>query len=283
MKHIFDLKKLDELLKDYYTVTEIRITVFDENFNEITAYPKKRAVLCEKVRSCEAIDLKCRECDRNACKMAAKAKTPYIYKCHLGLTEIILPLIINGDVLGYLFFAHIFSFENINDGVKEVLNNIAKYGFDEKEIRSLCEKMPLKSNEYISSAANVLSAVAAYLCLQKITLSAKKELGDSIDEYIKENLSGYISADALCDLFGIGRTKLYSIIKDRTGCGLAEYVKSLRLLKAKDLLENEPNVKISEVAEKCGFIDYNYFIANFRNAYGYSPKKYSKLNNADND
>ncbi len=282
MKSIFDLDKLDELLKDYYTVTEIRITVFDEDFNEITAYPKRRPALCEKARSLSEINAKCRECDKYACKIAAKGQTPYIYKCHLGLTEIILPLIVNKEVFGYLFFGNIFSFENLDEGVKEIYKNISKYGFAEKEVFSLCEKLPVKSNQYINASANLLSAVAAYLCLQKIAMTAKSDLGEAITDYIKCNFLSNISADVLCESFGIGRTKLYSIIKERTDCGLAEYVKRLRLSKAKELLEQNPDMKISEVAEKCGFMDYNYFIANFRSAYGSSPKKYSKLSSDKN-
>ena len=37
----FNLEKLSSLLRDFYTVTHIRITVFDENFNEIASYTKK--------------------------------------------------------------------------------------------------------------------------------------------------------------------------------------------------------------------------------------------------
>lgn len=275
MRPIFDLQKLDELLKDYYTVTEIRITVFDENFNELTAYPKKRAALCERARLNPDIDTKCRECDKNACKVASKAKTPYIYKCHLGLTEIIFPLIVNDEVRGYLFFAHIFSFKDFDEGVNAIYSHIAKYGFDVDEIRGLCEKMPLKSNEYLNSAANLLNAIATYLCLKNIAVSEKSELWERIDEYIKQDISRDISPEILCSKFNVGRTKLYHVIKDNAGCGLAEYVKKLRLHKAKLLLENDPDTKISKVAESCGFFDYNYFIANFRNAFGLSPRKYA--------
>ena len=40
----FNLEKLSSLLQDFYTVTRIRITVFDENFNEIVSYPGQRLI-----------------------------------------------------------------------------------------------------------------------------------------------------------------------------------------------------------------------------------------------
>ena len=276
MKQNFDVKKLEAFLKDYYTVTEIRITVFDENFNEITAYPPKRAELCETLRKNAALDKKCRECDMAACRFASKSNEPYVYKCHIGLTEIISPLSLNGKLFGYLFFAHVFSFDNLDSGVKEISANAKGYGFDENTVRTLCAKMPIKSNDFIGASANLLSAVATYLCMQKSSLSKKTELATDIEEYIVAHLDRDLSAESLSKTFGIGRTKLYSILNDRFGESLAAYVKRLRLEKAKQLLSEDADAKISDVAEKCGFLDYNYFIANFRRYFGVSPKKYAK-------
>ena len=36
----FNLAKLNQLLEDFYTLTHIRITVFSDAFEELTAYPK---------------------------------------------------------------------------------------------------------------------------------------------------------------------------------------------------------------------------------------------------
>ncbi len=38
-----NIEKLTSLLKDFYTVTQIRITVFDESFREIASWPRERA------------------------------------------------------------------------------------------------------------------------------------------------------------------------------------------------------------------------------------------------
>ena len=46
MISIFDLEKLRGLLKDFYAISHIRITVFDENRNELVSYPEKVAPYC---------------------------------------------------------------------------------------------------------------------------------------------------------------------------------------------------------------------------------------------
>ena len=49
MISVFDLDKLRGLLKDFYQISRIRITVFDEDLNELCSYPE-RVPPCTKGR-----------------------------------------------------------------------------------------------------------------------------------------------------------------------------------------------------------------------------------------
>ena len=46
----FDIAKLHSLLKDFYQLTKIRITVFDDSFRELTSYPDEIADFCKLIR-----------------------------------------------------------------------------------------------------------------------------------------------------------------------------------------------------------------------------------------
>ena len=98
MISIFDLEKLRGLLKDFYAISHIRITVFDENLNELVSYPDKVAPYCAVIRGTSKGFDACMACDREACQRAAKKHSTHIYRCHAGLTEAATPLTV-GDVL----------------------------------------------------------------------------------------------------------------------------------------------------------------------------------------
>ena len=83
----FDLNKLNYLLQDFYNLTHIRITVFDDSFHELAAYPEQISPFCKLIRSDVNGQRECSLCDENACKTAAKRHSPYTYCCHAGLTE----------------------------------------------------------------------------------------------------------------------------------------------------------------------------------------------------
>ena len=87
MISFFDLEKLRGLLKDYYAISHIRTTVFDENLNELVSYPEKVAPYCKVIRSSPRGFDACMACDREACRKASRKHSTTIYRCHAGLTE----------------------------------------------------------------------------------------------------------------------------------------------------------------------------------------------------
>ena len=112
----FDITKLNALLKDFYNLTQIRITIFDENFHELAAYPEHIAPFCQIIRTDETGRKECQQCDENACKIAAKRHSLYTYRCHAGLTESISPLYMGNIIIGYLLFGHVFAYKSHEAG-----------------------------------------------------------------------------------------------------------------------------------------------------------------------
>lgn len=74
----FDIAKLHSLLKDFYQLTKIRITVFDDSFRELTSYPDEIADFCKLIRQTPGCAMKCHLCDRHACDIASR-RTSFLY------------------------------------------------------------------------------------------------------------------------------------------------------------------------------------------------------------
>lgn len=272
----FDLTKLNSLLKDFYTLTHIRITVFDETFRELAAYPEQIAPFCQIIRTDSNAASKCKACDRHACETASGRRTAYTYRCHAGLTESIVPLYQSNILIGYLFFGHVFPYKTHEEGWTQIEPLCQKYHLNFNLLKEACWKQPIISKDYIISASHILQAVASYLCLERMVVLRQKDLPVQIDEYISEHFTDEINSSTLCEYFKIGKTTLYEISKQNYGKGIAEHIRFLRIEKAKALLADYPQMRISEIASACGFNDYNYFITVFKRFTGVSPQKYRK-------
>jgi AraC-like DNA-binding protein len=276
MESYFNKEELKKNLKDFYTITHIRIAVFDENFTEIVDYPEERVELCKYLRTNSSFNQACQACDKAHMEIASKMKEPLIYTCHAGITEIITPIFFGEQIIGYLFFAHILDYPSHSEALKSIEEKIKDYPGDREKIQKCIFQMPLFEDEYLKSCTRILRAVASYLCEARLAYLKYEDMPLKIDSYISSNLSGDLSVKALCREFGLGKTALYNLSAKMYGTGLAQHIKSLRIRKAQDILQEDSEIKIPELAEKVGFTDYNYFIFAFKKAVGMTPNRYRR-------
>ena len=96
---------------------------------------------------------------------------------------------------------------------------------------------------------------------------------NELKEFIIENIAEQdLNIDMLVKHFAISRSHLNRKIKALAGMTPNNYIKTLRLKKAYELLR-EKDSRVSEVAYRTGFSDPNYFTICFKKEFGESPSK----------
>lgn len=269
----FELNRIQLLMKDFYELTNIRITLFDNNFVEIASYPEEIAPFCQTVRTDPVGAERCRNCDETACKTAAKQKDLHTYRCHAGLMESITPLYVGDICVGYLVFGHIFSYGSHEEGWEVIQEKCKELQVDKNLLRENCFRLPIKTEDYILSASHISAALAALIYLDRVVSVKEEDLSFKIDDYIRTHFTEDLTAVKIADFFGIGKTQLYNIAKEQYGQGIAQHIRDLRIEKAKQMLE-EGQHPLADIAYECGFQDYNYFITVFKKVTGTSPMRY---------
>lgn len=77
---------------------------------------------------------------------------------------------------------------------------------------------------------------------------------------------------------GMGRSKLYTKIKEITGFTPNELTLNLKLQEAANLLDGKPHMNVSEIAFELGFSSTKYFTKCFKTFYGMVPQDWRKRN-----
>lgn len=270
----FDIQNLDKLLKDFHTAVGIRISIFDNEFQLVTEYPKVAPSFCTLIRSTKAGEEGCHKCDMEACERAKKMRKPHIYTCHAGITEAITPIQLGGGVIGYAILAHMLPTEHYRGAVKNACDLAEKYGVSrEKSLRSI-SSITSKSTEEIHAAVSLLDAVSSYVYIKNLAIWKNEGISTDIEEYIKANLNEELSSEKLCRQFNVSRSNLYQISLKAFGMGIKQYIAYCRIEKAKQLLLEE--YSIARITEVCGYGEYNYFCKVFKKVTGMSPTEYRK-------
>jgi signal transduction histidine kinase/ligand-binding sensor domain-containing protein/DNA-binding response OmpR family regulator len=94
--------------------------------------------------------------------------------------------------------------------------------------------------------------------------------------YINENISEpELSVEVLASKVFLSRSQLYRKIKTLTGVSVNEFIRNVRLEKAKELIELG-NDNITEISYKVGFSSPSYFTKCYKEKYGYLPTHNNK-------
>jgi len=103
--------------------------------------------------------------------------------------------------------------------------------------------------------------------------SSHRKIIDTVKEYIDKNYSRDISLEQLSKQVYLSPVYLSFLFKSVTGENYTDYLKKIRLEKAKELLRRV-ELKVYEVGNMVGYNDYKYFSIQFKKAYGISPTEY---------
>lgn len=93
--------------------------------------------------------------------------------------------------------------------------------------------------------------------------------------YIQANFRGNINVEVLAERLGFSSSYFRKLFKDAYGMAPMQYIISLRIHTAQDLLLSG-EVNITEAASLCGFDDIYYFSTLFKKQTGLSPSQYMK-------
>lgn len=279
----FDVEKLQELLRDFYILTQIKIVVFDAQYNELISYPTEHCAFCEIMQSRPETSNKCRESNVQAFEECRRNQKLIVYHCHAGLVEATAPLKDNGVTIGYIMFGQITDIGDRAAFTKRISNMCREYGLSGEIGKSTVEKsseVGYHSSEQIQATAKILEACTYYVLLNQLISKQKERFVYRLNQYIDTHLNEVISTAAICAEFGVNRTRIYSLCGQNLGEGLAEYVKTRRLIAARKFLIRT-GLPIAEISEKIGFTDYNYFCRVFKKESGLPARKYRALHRED--
>ena len=273
----FDETELESTLRSFYTITGIRIVVFDDQCRKIAAYPTEHLPYCSELRKDPAARDACRMSDLEGCRKCRSLRKMYLYECHAGLREVVLPMIDGNVMFGYLMLGEvILGDEQKREEIwEELQQKVSGRRIDFDQLRPIFEKNPILSREYLYAAARIMETCASHLYLKQAISVKDEDLSKQVDDYIRKHYSEDLSAESISSYFGISRSRLYRVTEHSFGKGIMEQIRSIRIDVACRLLK-ETDLKIADISARIGYEDYNYFTKIFKRKCGVTPREYRK-------
>ena len=80
--------------------------------------------------------------------------------------------------------------------------------------------------------------------------------------------------EALAADIGASSSTLYNKLRSITGMNVSSFIRDIRMKEARRMAEEDPNIRVSDLAYRVGFRDPRYFSTCFKKQFGIQPKEF---------
>lgn len=160
-----------------------------------------------------------------------------------------------------------------------IADDLERNGFGRPEK----DRLPFNQNILSSSLLELRELLENYLkfCCEKVSEKLSRNRPEiavhMVQLYIEEHLKDHtLSIESAAQTVHFSVSYLRQIFKEVTGENFNEYLIRKRMEKAGELLQNT-SMKISDIAESCGYDNQRYFASSFKKFYGCTPTDFKSI------
>ena len=270
----FDLQLTKKLLTHLGYLTKASVQLYDENFEGTYACTEPCNRFCQMVK-CHYAD-RCKNSDSGAMQKVKQSDDNNMhYACHFGMKEMVIKLQRGKIIYGYIVIGPMRDTRTEILSLAAITQYCAEYGLNEKEMRNLYFKATRFSQQKYEAIKELTFAIFEYAVNKNLITVKHNVFENTIAPYIKANLDKPLDSESLCEAFCMSEKQIYTAVVKSTGIPPKKYITAQRMLGARELIENtdEP---LTDIANKVGIHDYNYFGKIFRKTFGHAPSFYRR-------
>ncbi|HYE82421.1 MAG TPA: PocR ligand-binding domain-containing protein [Clostridia bacterium] len=174
LRDLIDVEILQDIQDRFAEATGLAAVTVDFRGKPVTRYSKftKFCMLCRRDSRClEA----CYRSDAHGGLEAARRGRPYIYKCHTGLVDFAIPIIVKDQYLGSIMSGQVRVEENEMNRLDHIVKEVPGWR-DREEVMEAFEEILVTSYDMVKAAAELMFLVSNYIVEKDMMQLMQEEL-----------------------------------------------------------------------------------------------------------
>ena len=171
-------KVLSELSEIYYHNTGMIISFhYPGEDGRYDFYPQEqRSSFCKIIQTTSAGARKCMECDRLGLATARSRNSYYIYTCHAGLVDFVIPLIYQGDEVGSIYSGQILTKRGSPQEMRALYKRLDYLDITLESFGKAYKKVKVVDKQQVEFYARLLSLIGNYIVKTESELRLQDEV-----------------------------------------------------------------------------------------------------------
>ena len=183
------------------------------------------------------------------------------------LTITIIILILALTAMGYVYMLkfrkqRIDNISNLENQIRDIRDSLPQYEIPAEEVRTPpTQKKPTQKKRRRGKRMN------------------DEKFIKLVTEAVLSSPNMAVSVEILATQMNMSTQTFRRRIVSATNLAPRDFLNKIKMQKAVELLNNEPDLSVAQIASRCGFTEASSFIRSFQNAYNMSPTQYKKAGN----
>jgi len=309
---IIDLKVLQKI-QDYFSrATGFAAVTVDYRGRPLLEY-SWFCKFCTILRKDPILNEKCCQSDAHGSLEAVRRNGIYIYKCHAGLIDIAIPIIVEGEYLASMLCGQVRA-EESTEFKDDIISPTHNLFAENPELEDEYNRIITVPDDRIEGTANLLNITMKYIVDQYLlnqrnmkllqdrmecvdmempAIGAKKDVDlikrkkevpgcvpqsvtkevEAALQYINKHYMDNLSLAEVADAVYLSSSYLSRLFKREVGVNFSSYLLHKKLDEAKRLLK-DTEIPICNISSSLSFSDASYFCKVFKKYFGFTPKGY---------
>ena len=150
---LIDLEQLEKIQDSLSKALGIASITVDNNGEPVTKESEFTNFCMSQTRKSVEGAKRCYQCDVDGGTLSAKTNKPAVYRCHAGLVDFAVPILIDGIQIGSIIGGQVLTSAPNEEKFRKVAREI---GVNEEEYITELHKIPIVSDDKVEAAAMVL-------------------------------------------------------------------------------------------------------------------------------
>ncbi|MBJ7221561.1 MULTISPECIES: transcriptional regulator PocR [unclassified Brenneria] len=276
---------INKIAQDFSQATGLAVVVVNIHGEEISDLFNFTS-FCQLMRQDPVNHYRCRMSDRCGGFEASKSNEPCIYRCHAGLTDFSIPLVIAGHLVGFVLCGQVRLRNDVS--LINVINVDDRWQKDPVLVDEF-HNVPIMDYSRVIASADLLKLIVEN-CLKKhlnfVVIRDSDESGEpgksrspkphdakmkKALRYIDAHLSEELRLEDVAARVYLSPYYFSKLFKKYQGIGFNAWVNRQRMANAREMLRHS-DWSIASIAKNLGFSQTSYFCKVFRQTYQMTPQ-----------
>ncbi|MDR0600712.1 MAG: PocR ligand-binding domain-containing protein [Treponema sp.] len=249
--------EVQRLIDSFAYCFKVKITIFSARMEElIVGLQNPGSDFCRMIQKKLRLRYRCCRQDKLMCERCMGKDQMILYHCYAGLSETVLPIKIEGKLIGYGMLGQ-FRMGRALPG--EISRSWAKAGFGVEALEAAYNDQPFFDQPALDNMLRLFSMMVSFIVTREYVRIRHPGLAERVIHWLDEHIGEPVALDDVAAAVRRSRSTISHTIKRRLGLSFKQLCTLKRIQRFESITAQDPSISIQDAAAMVGYEDPFYF------------------------